>query len=437
MDNGTTLLLGLDGLVVEHVEVQADQVVLVRVATSPQVVAVCPGCQAPSVSLKQWATTRPRDLDHGGRRIRLVWRKRRWRCHNPGCGRASFTESVPAVAARSRLTTRLREHAGGVVADGGRTVVQAARDLGLSWPTVHAAIAVHAAKVLPDEPRPVTVLGIDETRRGRRRFARDEPTGQLVLVADCWHTGFCDVSGGQGLLDQVEGRDHTTVAAWLLARPKAWRDQVRYVAIDMSASYAAAVRLALPAATIVVDHFHVVQLANHAVTELRRRLAWKHRDRRGRKGDPEWDARRALLRNREDLTAAQHAKLIDTLTSLGEQGVTLLGAWIIKEQLRDLLRLARTHPEPATVKARLHEFYDWCAASGQPELHRLATTIEHWWPAIAAFLTTGITNAVSEGLNRVIKLEARKAYGFRNPANQRLRIRCATSRRTRGHLKPA
>jgi transposase len=245
------------------------------------------------------------------------------------------------------------------------------------------------------------------------------------------------ISGGQGLLDQVEGRDHTTVAAWLLARPKTWRDQVRFVAIDMSASYAAAVRLALPHATIVVDHFHVVQLANHAVTELRRRLAWAYRDRRGRKGDPEWDARRALLRNHEDLNPTQEAKLIDTLTRLGEHGVTLLGAWIIKEKLRDLLRLARTQPDPEQVRAGLYEFHDWCAMSGQPELHRLATTIERWWPAIRAFIATGITNAVSEGLNRVIKLEARKAYGFRNPANQRLRIRCATNRRTRGHLKPA
>ncbi|MEV4179475.1 hypothetical protein [Nonomuraea sp. NPDC049709] len=28
-------------------------------------------------------------------------------------------------------------------------------------------------------------------------------------------------------------------------------------------------------------------------------------------------------------------------------------------------------------------------------------------------------------------------YGFRNPENQRLRTRCATTRRGRGHLDPA
>ncbi|MEV7855812.1 transposase [Streptomyces sp. NPDC088183] len=42
-----------------------------------------------------------------------------------------------------------------------------------------------------------------------------------------------------------------------------------------------------------------------------------------------------------------------------------------------------------------------------------------------AFLHTGITNAGSEGTNRVIKTIARDAYGFRNPGNQRIRTRCA------------
>jgi hypothetical protein len=48
-----------------------------------------------------------------------------------------------------------------------------------------------------------------------------------------------------------------------------------------------------------------------------------------------------------------------------------------------------------------------------------------------------ITNAGSEGTNRVIKTLGRDAYGFRNPENQRLRTRTATTRRHRGHLNPA
>jgi transposase len=37
----------------------------------------------------------------------------------------------------------------------------------------------------------------------------------------------------------------------------------------------------------------------------------------------------------------------------------------------------------------------------------------------------------------VVKLVARNAFGFTNPVNQRLRTRCATTRRARGHLQPA
>ena len=43
-------------------------------------------------------------------------------------------------------------------------------------------------------------------------------------------------------------------------------------------------------------------------------------------------------------------------------------------------------------------------------------------------MLTGVTNATSESLNRLAKLEARLAYGFRNPANQRRRVRIACTR---------
>ncbi|MFG2662071.1 transposase [Streptomyces sp. NPDC048425] len=51
-------------------------------------------------------------------------------------------------------------------------------------------------------------------------------------------------------------------------------------------------------------------------------------------------------------------------------------------------------------------------------------------------MTTGITNAASEGNNRLIKREARNAFGFRNRENQRLRSRCATTPRNRRDAHP-
>lgn len=82
----------------------------------------------------------------------------------------------------------------------------------------------------------------------------------------------------------------------------------------------------------------------------------------------------------------------------------------------------------------LTRFYENAASSGLPEMERLATTVSPWWPQILAAITAGVTNAASEGINRLIKTDARCAFGYRNPANQRLRARCATTRRARGHL---
>jgi transposase len=123
----------------------------------------------------------------------------------------------------------------------------------------------------------VPVLGIDEIRRGRPRWVVDEDTGTWRTAVDRWHVGFVDLSGGQGLLGQVEGRTTAAVVDWLAARDPDWCAGVQYAAIDMSSVFKAAIRTALPQATLVVDHFHVVQLANQALTEVRRRVTIQYR----------------------------------------------------------------------------------------------------------------------------------------------------------------
>ncbi|MGV9349279.1 transposase [Streptomyces spiralis] len=77
------------------------------------------------------------------------------------------------------------------------------------------------------------------------------------------------------------------VLAWLATTPLAWRNSVEYVAIDMSTGYRAAVRTGLPQhVAVVVDHFHVVQLANKMLSTVRRSITAETRGRRGRASDP-------------------------------------------------------------------------------------------------------------------------------------------------------
>ena len=54
-----------------------------------------------------------------------------------------------------------------------------------------------------------------------------------------------------------------------------------------------------------------------------------------------------------------------------------------------------------------------------------------WADEIVCAVLTGVSNARSETLNRIAKLEARMAYSFRNPANQRRRVRIACTRTAR------
>jgi hypothetical protein len=109
----------------------------------------------------------------------------------------------------------------------------------------------------------------------------------------------------------------------------------------------------------------------------------------------------------------------------------ILSTWIGKEELRALCATATRGGPPGEIRDRLHTFYQWCADGQIPKLTTLAETIETWWPAVEVFLTTGITNAQTEGTNRLIKQVKRAACGFRNRQNYRRRVRLHCTRRTR------
>ncbi|MGP4102455.1 transposase family protein [Nonomuraea sp. KM90] len=98
--NDTALLLGLDGVAVTKV-VAADDGPVVHPGTADERVRVCPQCGVAAVRMKEWVTTRPRDLPVAGRRCALRWRKRRWCCDQESCPRQTFTEQVPQIVRRA------------------------------------------------------------------------------------------------------------------------------------------------------------------------------------------------------------------------------------------------------------------------------------------------------------------------------------------------
>lgn len=282
-----SLLLDLDGVVVESVRRLDDGSRIVRLGTDPRWVGVCPQCGQKSTRSKGWVTTRPRDVQVGPDRPRLEWSKRKWLCTNTSCDRKVFTESVPGIPPRSRVTPRAKTTMAAGVLDDDRSVSAVAAEYRCGWHTVHDRVVTVADTVLDDEPGPVTVLGIDETRRGKAKWETDPVTGTRRWV-DRWDTGLVDIGGDRGLLAQVNGRSAATVIDWLDARDEQWRRQITHITIDLSSVYAKAVREALPHAELVVDRFHLVKKANEVVDAVRRRVTQTHRGRRGRKSDVEW-----------------------------------------------------------------------------------------------------------------------------------------------------
>ncbi|MET7883339.1 transposase family protein [Streptomyces avermitilis] len=89
---------GLDGLAVVGVADDTDGPVVHLVAADERA-RHCPDCGTRARRSKGRRVTRPRDLSVGGRRPRLVWAKRRWRCDEPACRRRSpWTPRCPLIS---------------------------------------------------------------------------------------------------------------------------------------------------------------------------------------------------------------------------------------------------------------------------------------------------------------------------------------------------
>jgi transposase len=427
------VLLGMEGVTVTGAEEGAGGRLAVWARVSGQ--AACPRCRTVSERVHEYVTTRPRDVRYGSRGIDLILEKRRLACGNRACPRGTFTEWAPQVPPRCRITRRLLEHCGDEVADRGITPAEAARHNGVSWPSAHGAFAEKADTVLAGEPEPVAHLGIDEHRRGRARWRRDEKTGEYALIADRWHTCFYDLSGIQGPLGRRRARGPRGGARRRLSSRRAGRRGTGPPRSPRPAASAAPRTGRSCTCRSRQSSRRRARQASRRTASTRRHRRSAPQPRRGKAGDPEYGIKYLLERNLENLSPEQFAKVIEPLDPTGP-GQHIALAWIGKEKLRRALnlraRVTGSAPCERQVRDRLFSFYDWCAQNEQvTELTTLARTISRWEDEIVTAVLTGVTNARSESLNRIAKLEARHAYGFRNPASQRRRVRTACTRRTR------
>jgi transposase len=399
-------LLGLDGFEVVLAELVNSEWQL-TIQTTVTVVG-CLGCGV-RAELHGRRTVRVRDLPAGGRPVVLAWRKRIWRCHEPACGVRTWTEQVAAIRPRAVLTERARAEACRRVGTDAHVVAAVARDLGVGWATVMRAVSEHGRPLVedPDRLNGVAALGLDET--SFLKATRVAPTR--------WITGLVDLDRGR-LLDVVADRTRAAVDGWLSIRPRDWLAHIATVALDPWRGYASALVAPLGHATVVVDHFHAVRLANTVADEVRRRVQQATLGHRGRKRDPLYRIRKLLLTAQEQLTQRGWVRLRAGLAA-GDLTGEVAAAWQGKELLRAVYAAVGT----AAARAALERFYRWADGVQLAELSRLARTVRAWEAEILAWHATGgCSNGPTEAVNLLIKKVKRVGHGFRNFANYRLRL---------------
>jgi transposase len=419
MSDRTSLLFALPGFRVVEVTAEADggRRVLVETVAGE---GGCPNCGVVSSRIKDRPTSRVKDLPHGPSALRVWVRKRRFVCAQRECGRRSFTETSDQLPARARLTKRLRVKIGESVTATNRAMTDVGRDYDVVWATVHRILVAAAVDVV-GLAAPTSMIGIDETRARSVRWFREETRWRR---SDPWMTSIVDLdpTHAAGIIGLAPGRTGGCVEAWLALQTHQFRAAVTVVAIDPSAPYASGIRRALPDARIIVDHFHLVLLANTMLTEVRQRVQRETQGRRGMTVDPAWVNRRLLLRAGDTLSPKALTRLRTVLATDDPTG-QISAAWGVKELLRQLL--AGNGPTRYSRHATAHRrtrFLTACVTADTPETTRLAATIERWWPQIEGFLALGVTNAATEGHNRVIKQIKRVACGFTNQTNYERRI---------------
>ena len=402
--DGATTLFDMPGFVVGAHMVEDGEWWLLVETTADRV--GCPSCGVRAVGHGR-RRVHVRDLPIAGRPVRLVWAKRIWRCADPDCARATWSEQHNQISARASLTRRARIEICRRVGEDADSVAQTAREFGIGWHTAMAAVREHGMRLVDDPERlgAPSALGLDETS-----FLRAGPTHPTVMI-----TGFVDLDRHQ-LLDVAEGRSGQVVRDWLDDRPAEWVAAIDVAVIDPFRGYATGLTDRLDA-TIVVDHFHAIRLANKAIDDARRRVQQESLGHRGRRDDPLYRIRRGLLVAHERLSDQQHDRVV-TLLGHGDRHGDVTNTYLAKELLRDVY-------DAATVRGarrRLRRFYEHCDQAGVRECRRLARTIRAWEAEVLAFHTTGRSNGPTEGINLSIKKVKRVGHGFRNFSNYRLRL---------------
>jgi transposase len=334
--------------------------------------------------------------------------RRRWRALDAGTTRVFIEADAPRVSCRDHGVTVAwvpwARHGAGHTRDFDDQVAWLATHtsksavvelMRIAWRTVGAIAArvVTDARAACDPFDGLERIGIDEIsyRRGHKYLmvVVDHDTGRLVWAA--------------------AGHDRATLQEFfdLLGPERAAK--IRLVSADAAEWIGVCALAACENATLCLDPFHIVRWASQAL-DVVRRWVWNTLRRLGltERARHLKGCRYALWKNPEDLTDRQATKL----AWIAKHNQRLYRAYLLKEQLRLVFQ---HRGEEAT--AMLDAWLTWARRSQIPPFVELYHRIKRHRAGIAASLTHGLSNGLTESVNTKLRLLTRIAYGFRSTDN--------------------
>jgi transposase len=250
---------------------------------------------------------------------------------------------------------------------------------------------------IKNEPCP-QVLGIDE-----HSFSKKQG----------YATTFCNLKRHK-IFDVVKGRSAKDLASYLKELPG--KEAVKVICIDLSSSYRSLIQRHFPNAKIVADRFHVIRLMLHMCMQTYQDIDHTMKNQRGLLA--------ALRTNPDNLTA----KRLQKRDEYFKQQPTIQAIYQFKRRLHRLL--IKKTVQAKRCKRLIPLFLKMIAALKESPFKRLATlgkTLYQWREEVVRMWRFTKNNGITEGFHRKMKLIQRRAYGFRNFENYRLRVRVLCS----------
>lgn len=352
----------------------------------------CPRCQGVQLRMKDSFVRVLRHASFGTRPSYLHLESHKYHCLS--CGRY-FNQRFPGIGRGRRSTEPFRRqifqaHHGGISQ---RTLSEREHLGSATVERWYQELLDRKARERVNDPCP-KVLGIDEHFFSRK---------------DGFATTLCDL-GKQRVFDVSLGRSEKALEGYLDGL--LGKDGVRVVCMDLSESYRGIARKHFPKALIVADRFHVIRLVNHHFL-----ATWAQLDPKGR-------ANRGLLslvrRHAKNLTSEQWVRLLSYLKS----NPPFHAVYVFKQRLCRLLGVKhRTRRQCARLVPHLLRAIEDLKASPFESLKQLGKTLDSWKDEVARMWRFTKNNGITEGFHTKMEMISRRAFGFRNFENYRLRVK--------------